>query len=121
MLVHLVDLSAVIEGRVPFKDYVTINRELERHSAELAKKPQIVVANKVDLPFAREALPAFVKAMKRRHVEVLPLSGVTGEGLGAVLDACAKVLYAAPAPSKRRAARVAAPVKKAPPKRRRAR
>lgn len=108
VLVHLVDLGAVVEGRVPLKDFDAINRELRRHSPALADKPQIVVANKLDLPHAQEALPAFVKAMNRRHLKVLPLSGATGEGLGAVLDACAKVLYTSSPPPP---ARTTAPAK----------
>ena len=94
VLIHLVDLSAAEEGRDPVKDFDILNRELERHSALLADKPQIVVANKLDLPHAREALPAFVEKMKARGVKVFELSGATGEGAQAVLDACARVLFA---------------------------
>jgi GTPase len=100
VLVHLVDLGAVAEGRDPLNDFDAINRELERYSPQLMEKPQIVAANKLDLPFAREALPALSKAMKRRGLVVHPLSGATGEGLGAVLDACAKVLFAPPRKSR---------------------
>lgn len=99
VLVHLVDLSAVDQGRTPAKDFDIINRELEKYSAALADKPQIVVANKLDLTHAREALPAFVSAMKKRGYDVLPLSGATGEGLQAVLDAAAKVLFSPAKPT----------------------
>ena len=94
VLVHLVDLSAGDEGREPVKDFDILNRELEKYSALLADKPQIVVANKLDLPHAREALPAFVEKMKARGIKVFELSGATGEGAQAVLDACARVLFA---------------------------
>ncbi len=57
VLVHLVDLSAAVEGRDPVHDFDVLNRELSRYSPELADKPQLVVANKLDLPHAREALP----------------------------------------------------------------
>jgi GTPase len=93
VLVHLVDLSSVAEGREPLRDFDTINRELGRYSAVLADKPMLVVANKLDLPHAREALPAFLKAMEKRHIHVLELSGATGEGLDGLLDACARVLF----------------------------
>jgi GTP-binding protein len=93
VLVHLVDLSVADEGRDPVQDFDTINTELEKYSATLAEKPQLVVANKLDLPHAREALPAFVEAMKLRGVKVFELSGATGEGAQAVLDACARVLF----------------------------
>ncbi len=94
VLIHLVDLSAADEGRNPVKDFDILNRELEKYSALLADKPQIVVANKLDLPHAREALPAFVEKMKARGIKVFELSGATGEGAQAVLDACARVLFA---------------------------
>ena len=94
VLVHLVDLSAADEGRKPVKDFDILNRELQKYSELLADKPQIVVANKLDLPHAREALPAFVEAMKARGVKVFELSGATGEGAQAILDACARVLFA---------------------------
>ena len=94
VLIHLVDLSAGDEGRSPVKDFDILNRELEKYSALLADKPQIVVANKLDLPHAREVLPAFVEAMTKRNVKVFELSGATGEGAQAVLDACARILFA---------------------------
>lgn len=94
VLVHLLDLSAADEGRSPVKDFDILNRELEKYSAILADKPQLVVANKLDLPHARAALPAFVETMKARGVKVFELSGATGEGAQAVLDACARILFA---------------------------
>lgn len=109
VLVHLVDLSAVAEGRVPLADFDVINEELEKYSPALATKPQIIVANKVDLPHAKDALPAFQKALARRKLTALPLSGATGEGLGPVLDAVAKVVFAqksAPAPRLKARAKV---------------
>ncbi len=112
VLVHLVDLSAVVEGRDPLHDFDIINKELARYSPALAAKQQVVVANKLDLPYAREALAPFAAAMKKRRIHVFPLSGATGEGIGPMLDAVAQVLYAKPAPMPvAKAARVA-PVKK---------
>jgi GTPase len=51
------------------------------------------VANKVDLPSAREALESFTKRMKKRGITVLSMSGATGEGIQGVLDAVAKILF----------------------------
>jgi len=93
VLVHLVDLSAVIEGRDPVKDFDAINTELKKYSGVLAQKPMVVVANKLDLPHARDALPKFIAAMEKRRVQVLHLSGATGQGLEALLDACARELF----------------------------
>jgi GTPase len=92
VLVHLVDLSAPGEGRAPLTDLDVLGHELARYSPELAKKPQIVAANKIDLPEARERLPAFQAAMAKRGVPVLPISAATGEGLGPLMDAVAQVL-----------------------------
>jgi GTP-binding protein len=96
VLVHLLDLSAVVEERDPLHDFDVLNTELEKYSPALAERPQIVVANKLDLPYAREALPKLQASLKKRGITVLPMSGVTGEGVGAVLDAVARVLFAPP-------------------------
>lgn len=128
VLLHLVDLSAVVEGRDPVHDFDVINKELARYSPALATKPQVVVANKLDLPHAREALPPFVAAMKKRRITVFPLSGATGEGIGPMLDAVAQVLFAKVEPkplprvsARRPAAKASAkPAKKRPAKKTRA-
>jgi GTP-binding protein len=93
VLVHLVDLSAVIEGRDPVKDFDAINTELAKYSPVLATKPMLVVANKLDVPDAREALPRFVQTMAKRQIAVLELSGATGDGTDRLLDACARELF----------------------------
>ena len=91
VLIHMVDLSAQGEDRDPVKDWRAINRELEKYSPELAKKPQILAANKIDLPFARERLGGFAKAMKK-SARVYPISAATGEGIPELLDATAQLL-----------------------------
>jgi len=96
VLVHLLDLSAVVEGRDPKHDFEVLNRELARYSPALAEKPQLVVANKLDLPHAREALPGLQEWMGKRGIKLYELSGATGEGLQKVLDAVARVLWAKP-------------------------
>ena len=93
VLVHLVDLSAEGGGREPFRDWLILNRELLRYGPELAKKPQLVAATKMDLPFARERLADFTAKMAQRGHVVFPLSAATGEGLQALLDGVARVLF----------------------------
>ena len=105
MLVHLVDLSSPGEGRDPLRDLDVLDHELGRYSPELAKKPQIVAANKIDLPDARERLPGFVAAMAARDVPVFPISAATGEGVGPLLDAVAQVLSGGALPTLGRAER----------------
>jgi GTP-binding protein len=93
VLIHLVDLGAEGEGREPLRDYEILNRELEKYSAELAKKPQVVAANKLDLTDSRERLEKFTAAMRKRGIAVFPVSCATGEGIQALLDVTAEALF----------------------------
>lgn len=83
VLIHVIDLS--IPGRSPVKDYQTINKELKLYNIELSKKPQIVAANKIDLPDARENLSKLKKYLSGKKTECIPISAVTGEGLKTLL------------------------------------
>ena len=94
VLVHLLDVSG-LSGRDPIDDYDVLNRELALASPELGAKPQIVVAGKLDLAETRERLPAVRATLAARGIELLAVSGATGEGTrelvrriaAAVLDA----------------------------------
>ena len=99
VLIHLVDLSAVGEGRAPLKDLDVLDRELERFSPVLAAKPRVVAANKIDLPEARARLTRFTAALRRRHIPVFPISAATGEGVPALLDAVATVVFGGAPPT----------------------
>jgi GTP-binding protein len=117
VLVHLVDGAPQGEGRTAKGDFDAINRELALYSPQLAEKPQIVAVSKADVPEARKGAAALRRALSRRRggpKDVLVLSAVSGEGLDALLDAIAAVLYGTEARSrggagrklgKRRAAR----------------
>jgi len=83
LLVHLVDLAAV-DGRDPLQAFHQVNRELAAYSPALAKRPQIVAANKMDLPAARANLGAFRRGVSEA---VWPISCATGHGLPALLRA----------------------------------
>jgi len=109
VLVHLVDLSAEGEGREPLSDWTIINRELMKYSSGLSEKPQIVVASKLDLPVSRERLPDFTAAMGRKGLQVFPISAATGEGVGPLLDAVARVLWGRPQESWEDGLRIARP------------
>jgi GTP-binding protein len=98
VLIHLVDCSGMDPERSPVKDFDTINRELALHSPGLAKKPQVVVSNKLDLTDAPAVFADFQKALGKRKIPVLGISGATGEGLPKLLDAVANLLFAAPQP-----------------------
>jgi GTPase len=105
VLIHLVDLSAEGPGRSPLHDLDVLNRELARFSPELASKPQVVAANKVDLPEARARLTRFTAALGRRGTPVFPISAATGEGVSALLDVVATVVFGGAPPALRRTVR----------------
>jgi GTP-binding protein len=105
VLIHMVDLSAEGPGRTPLHDLDVLDRELERFSPKLAQKPQVVAANKVDLPEARAKLARFTAALRRRGIPVFPVSAATGEGVPALMDAVATVVFGGAPPSVQRASR----------------
>jgi len=80
LLVHLVDLSPET-GRDPVEDYRVINEELEGHGGGLEDKPQLLVANKSDLPEAAENLKRLKTFASRRRTPLLVISAATRRGL----------------------------------------
>ena len=79
VIVHMIDMSGM-EGRDPFEDYTTINRELESYNLRLLERPQVVVANKMDMPDAAEHLEEFKKKVGD-YVKVFPISALAQDGL----------------------------------------
>ena len=90
LLVHVVDLAA--EDCDPVADYRTINRELAAYPADLSRLPQIVAANKIDLPAAAEQLEAFAQALTPEGVEVFAISAASGQGVPALVARCADLV-----------------------------
>jgi len=80
-LLHVIDFAGV-DGRDPLSDYKAMNEELSSYSGKLAEKPQIIVANKMDLPEAKVSLTKFRRKVKK---EIYPISAATGEGLKELL------------------------------------
>jgi GTP-binding protein len=98
VVVHLVDASsAPVAGRDLVRDFDAINRELSLFDPALGRKPQLVAANKVDVPEAREAAELFARTLAERGLRVHTISGATGEGLPALLDAIVRELDSASA------------------------
>jgi GTP-binding protein len=79
VLLHLVDLAA-LDGRDPLEDYRQINRELEAFNPELARRPQVVAGNKIDL-IAREEVETLRERFSELGVELLPISVATMAGV----------------------------------------
>lgn len=86
-LIHLIDISG-FEGRDPYKDYVSLNKELRLYSKELMKKPHIIALNKCDIDGAEENVKRFRKHIRGKKVFVM--SAVTGEGIKELLSAVYK-------------------------------
>ena len=95
-VVHLVDAS---QDRDLVADFDAINNELSLFDPALGRKPQIVAANKIDVPEARERAAAFAKALKKRQIAVHQISGATGEAVPALVDAMVLELDRAGAPA----------------------
>jgi len=86
LIVHVVDMAGS-EGRDPFDDWQKINDELRQYNADLEKRPQIVAANKMDMPEAAEYLERFREevAKVRGDLEIMPISSLTRQGIQELL------------------------------------
>ena len=94
VIVHVIDMSGQ-EGRDPYEDYVTINKELEEYNLRLTERPQIIAASKMDMPDSEENLQAF-KEKLGEDVQIFPISSVTREGLRELLYAVADKIEETP-------------------------
>src|SRR5687767_12522371 len=94
VLVHLVDVSGS-SGRDPIEDFDTIVEELQRFSPAVAAKPQIVAANKIDAVDEPDRVKALERHVKKRKLPFLKISGATGDGIDALLEAAWKQIASA--------------------------
>lgn len=90
VIVHMIDMSGS-EGRDPIEDYKVINQELAAYEQRLEDRPQIVVANKMDLPESQDNLELFKEEIGD-NVEVIPVSTITRENIDQLLYAIADKL-----------------------------
>ena len=88
VIAHVIDMSG-IEGRNPYDDFVTINNELENFDKKILKKPQIIIANKMDIASSKNNLEEFKKKV---DLPIYEISAINGEGLDKVLIALADIL-----------------------------
>lgn len=88
LMIHVVD-AAGTEGRDPVEDIYKINAELEAYNPEIAKRPQVIAANKIDAIYTAEGEEDPVKRLKDefepKGIKVFPISGVTGQGIKELL------------------------------------
>ena len=81
LILHIVD-AASTEGRDPVADIYAINRELEAYNAQIAQRPQIIAANKIDMIYGTEDPVARIKAeFEPRGIPVYAISAISGQGL----------------------------------------
>lgn len=102
VILHVIDMSGM-EGRDPYEDYQAINQELATHNLRLLERPQIIVANKMDMPESEENLVKFKEQLAKEQTDefadplpIFPISGVTRKGIDALLSATADLLEVTP-------------------------
>ena len=93
LLLHVID-AAGSEGRDPVEDYEQINAELQKYG-DLADRPQIVAANKMDLPDGQTGFDMLKEHIKGRY-PLFPVSAATGQGFEELLNCVASTLSALP-------------------------
>lgn len=88
LIVHIVD-AASTEGRDPIADIYAINKELESYNPEIAGKPQMIAANKIDMIYEKDADPveAIRKEFEPKQIPVYAISAISGAGIKELLYA----------------------------------
>ncbi len=89
MIAHVIDMSG-FEGRNPYEDYQIINQELYNFNEKMMEKPQIIIANKMDMERSAENLKLFQEKVK--NVPIYPISAMKKEGLQSVIHALSEQL-----------------------------
>lgn len=93
VIVHVIDMSAT-DGRNPYEDYKIINKELEEYNMRLLERPQVVVANKMDMPDSKENLIKFKEELKKsgEEVDIIEISAFTRENIDKLLYTISDIL-----------------------------
>ncbi|CAI6082780.1 GTPase Obg [Paenibacillus sp. JJ-100] len=93
VIIHVVDMSGS-EGRDPFEDWQKINDELRLYNPVLAERPQVVAANKMDMPESEANLEQFLQRVRevKPDIEVMPISSLTRHGIQELLFRAADLL-----------------------------
>ena len=88
IIAHVIDMGST-EGRDPYEDYIIINNELKEFNPKILEKPQIIIANKMDMPNALNNLEEFKKKV---DIDIYPVKAINNEGLKEVIEVLAKML-----------------------------
>lgn len=89
VIAHIIDMGSV-EGRDPYEDYVTIRKELEAFDEKLVKKPELIIANKMDVEGAKENLSKFKEKVKDK--KIIEISAMMEDNLTEVINTLADML-----------------------------
>lgn len=88
VIIHIVD-AAGTEGRDPIEDIYAINKELEAYNADIAKRPQVIAANKIDAIYddgtGNDPVSLLKAEFEPKGIKVYPISAVSGQGLKELL------------------------------------
>ena len=87
VLIHLVD-AASTEGRDPIEDIYAINKELEAYNVDIARRPQVIAANKIDAIYEdgeENPIQKIKDEFEPKGIKVFPISAVSGQGLKELL------------------------------------
>ena len=95
LLLHFLDVSGS-EGRDPVEDFYAINKELKKYSEKLAKRKQIIVANKIDVMQDESLLKEVEELAKEEGLELFKISAVTKQGIEELIDYVSKILKELP-------------------------
>ena len=93
IIAHVIDMSGS-EGRNPYEDYLIIKNELKQFNENLLKRPEIIIANKMDIEKAKENLKEFKKKIKK--VKIFEVSAIINDGLDIVMEKIADLLDTLP-------------------------
>ncbi len=88
VIAHVIDMGAT-EGRNPYDDYIIINNELKKFNPKILEKPQIIIANKMDMPNASANLEIFKAKV---DIPIYPVKAITNDGLKEVIEVLANML-----------------------------
>ena len=86
VIIHMVD-AASVEGRDPIADIYAINKELEAYNPEIAARPQVIAANKIDAiwDIENDPIERIRREFEPKGIRVFPISAVSGQGLKELL------------------------------------
>ena len=87
VIAHIIDMSGYTND--PYQDYITINKELENFDKTLIEKPQIIIANKMDMQSSKENLKKFKEKVNK---EIYEMSAIKGEGIDKIILKLADML-----------------------------